>query len=83
MPHFWVHKKIHWSDTDAAGIAWFPNYFGWFEDAEEELYAACDRLLTDPEKAAEMGRHGCRVVTAHQGTTARIVQDIVSILSAK
>lgn len=40
MPHFWVHKKIHWSDTDAAGIAWFPNYFGWFEDAEEELYAA-------------------------------------------
>ena len=40
MPHFWVQKKIHWSDTDAAGIAWFPNYFGWFEDAEEELYAA-------------------------------------------
>ncbi len=40
MTHFWIHKKIHWSDTDAAGIAWFPNYFGWFEDAEEELYAA-------------------------------------------
>ena len=43
MPHFWVHKKIHWSDTDAAGIAWFPNYFGWFEDAEEELFAAALR----------------------------------------
>lgn len=40
MPYFWVQKKIHWSDTDTAGIAWFPNYFAWFEDAEEELYAA-------------------------------------------
>jgi acyl-CoA thioester hydrolase len=37
---FWVQKKVHWSDSDAAGIVWFPNYFGWFEDAEEELYAA-------------------------------------------
>jgi acyl-CoA thioesterase FadM len=39
MGHLWIRKKIHWSDTDAAGIAWFPNYFGWFEDAEEELYS--------------------------------------------
>ncbi|MGQ0735324.1 MAG: acyl-CoA thioesterase [Acidobacteriota bacterium] len=37
---FWVRKKIHWSDTDAAGIAWFPTFFGWFEDAEEEVFAA-------------------------------------------
>ena len=40
MQYFWVQKKVHWSDTDAAGIAWFANYFRWFEDAEEELYAA-------------------------------------------
>ena len=39
MTRLWLHKKVHWSDTDAAGIVWFPNYFGWFEDAEEELYA--------------------------------------------
>jgi acyl-CoA thioester hydrolase len=38
MSRLWLHKKVHWSDTDAAGIVWFPNYFGWFEDAEEELY---------------------------------------------
>jgi acyl-CoA thioester hydrolase len=38
--YFWVRKKVHWSDTDAAGIAWFANYFRWFEDAEEELFAA-------------------------------------------
>jgi acyl-CoA thioester hydrolase len=37
---FWVSKKVHWSDCDAAGIAWFANYFRWFEDAEEELFAA-------------------------------------------
>jgi YbgC/YbaW family acyl-CoA thioester hydrolase len=37
---FWVEKKVHWSDTDAAGIAWFAHYFRWFEDAEEELYTA-------------------------------------------
>lgn len=40
MPFFRVQKKIHWSDCDAAGIAWFPNYFGWFEDVEEELFVA-------------------------------------------
>lgn len=40
MTYFWILKKVHWSDTDAAGIAWFPNYFGWFEDAEEELFVA-------------------------------------------
>ena len=39
MSFFQIRKKVHWSDTDAAGIVWFPNYFGWFEDAEEELYA--------------------------------------------
>jgi acyl-CoA thioester hydrolase len=37
---FRVEKKVHWSDTDAAGIVWFPNFFGWFEDAEEEIFTA-------------------------------------------
>lgn len=40
MTFFWVAKKVHWSDSDAAGIAWFANYFRWFEDAEEELFTA-------------------------------------------
>lgn len=40
---FWIRKKVHWSDTDAAGIVWFPRFLGWFEDAEEELYAALGR----------------------------------------
>ncbi len=40
MSFFQIRKKVHWSDTDAAGIVWFPNFLGWFEDAEEELYAS-------------------------------------------
>lgn len=40
MSFFYVRKKVHWSDCDAAGIAWFPNYLGWFEDVEEELFVA-------------------------------------------
>ncbi len=38
MRFFYVLKKVHWSDCDAAGIVWFPNYLGWFEDAEEEVF---------------------------------------------
>ncbi len=38
MGFFYVLKKVHWSDCDAAGIVWFPNYLGWFEDAEEEVF---------------------------------------------
>jgi acyl-CoA thioester hydrolase len=40
MAYFQILKKVHWSDTDAAGIAWFPNFLGWFEDAEEEMFAS-------------------------------------------
>lgn len=38
MRFFYILKKVHWSDCDAAGIVWFPNYLGWFEDAEEEVF---------------------------------------------
>lgn len=47
MPHytpdvdfFQIRKKVHWSDCDAAGVVWFARFLGWYEDAEEELYAA-------------------------------------------
>jgi acyl-CoA thioesterase FadM len=40
---FWIRKKVHWGDTDAAGIVWFPRFLAWFEDAEEELYASLGR----------------------------------------
>jgi 4-hydroxybenzoyl-CoA thioesterase len=40
---FWIRKKVHWGDTDSAGVVWFPRFLGWFEEAEEELYAALGR----------------------------------------
>ena len=63
MPFFSVHKKVHWSDGDAAGIAWFPNYFGWFEDAEEELFVAA--LGRTRQSLLDQGRFGMPRVEAH------------------
>jgi acyl-CoA thioester hydrolase len=40
VPYFQIRKKVHWSDTDAAGVVFFPNFLRWFEDAEEELFAS-------------------------------------------
>ncbi|MDP2318409.1 MAG: thioesterase family protein [Acidobacteriota bacterium] len=40
MTYFQIRKKVHWSDCDAAGVVWFAKFLGWYEDAEEELYAA-------------------------------------------
>ena len=63
MAFFVVRKKVHWSDGDAAGIAWFPNYLGWFEDAEEELFAAA---LGRPRQSLLDGeRFGMPRVEAH------------------
>jgi YbgC/YbaW family acyl-CoA thioester hydrolase len=35
--------RVHWADTDAAGIVWHGNFFRWFESAEEEMYRALGR----------------------------------------
>ena len=35
---FEVRLQTYWSDLDPAGIVFFPNYFRFVEQAEEELY---------------------------------------------
>ena len=44
MPHvadfFRVNVRVHWADTDAAGIVWFGNFLRFFEEAEDELFRA-------------------------------------------
>src|ERR1051326_3452300 len=35
---FEMRVQTYWSDSDAAGIVFFPNYFRFFEQAEEELF---------------------------------------------
>jgi acyl-CoA thioester hydrolase len=39
--------RVHWADTDAAGVVWHGNFFRWFESAEEEIY----RALGQPRQA--------------------------------
>lgn len=82
MAAFSVLKKIHWSDADPAGIAWFPNFFGWFDDAEEELYTAA---LGRPrhEVVAEAGVGIPRVAAhidyeapVHVGALLRVAIDV-------
>lgn len=63
MASFVVHKKVHWSDGDAAGIAWFANYLGWFEDVEEELYATA--LGRSRQALLDAERIGLPRVEAH------------------
>lgn len=40
---FRVNLRVHWADTDAAGIVWFGNFFRFFEEAEDELFRALGR----------------------------------------
>ena len=35
--------RVHWADTDAAGVVWHGHFFRWFEGAEEEMYRALGR----------------------------------------
>ncbi|HET7909077.1 MAG TPA: glycosyltransferase N-terminal domain-containing protein [Nitrospira sp.] len=66
----------------------FPDIAAWLLKAggaiqaanERELYDACRRLLLDPEEARIMGERARAVVAEHQGTTERIVQDLVDLL---
>lgn len=63
MAYFSVLKKVHWSDGDAAGVAWFPHYFRWFEDVEEELFTAA--LGRSRQSLLDEARVGMPRVEAH------------------
>lgn len=43
MTFFRALVRVHWADTDAAGIVWHGNFFRWFEAVEEEMYRALGR----------------------------------------
>ncbi len=38
-----VPVRVHWADTDAAGVVWFGNFLRFFEAAEAELFLALGR----------------------------------------
>lgn len=84
MPFFMIRKKVHWSDSDAAGVVWFPNFLGWFEDAEEELYAALGKtrqaLLNDLGFAMPRVEAQIRFASpARPGQTVRIGVDVAIV----
>ncbi len=51
-----VNIRLHFADTDAAGIVWFGNFARFFEAAEDELF----RALGAPRVAFQK-RHGFRM----------------------
>jgi acyl-CoA thioester hydrolase len=42
---FEVRFQTYWADVDAAGIVYFPHFFGFVEQAEEELFRAAGKEL--------------------------------------
>jgi acyl-CoA thioester hydrolase len=44
---FEVRLQTYWGDADAAGIVFFPNYFKFVAQAEEELYRASHIIRDD------------------------------------
>jgi acyl-CoA thioester hydrolase len=50
---FRVNIRVHFADTDAAGVVWFANFFRFFEEAEDELFRALGR--TRMEILRELG----------------------------
>jgi 3-deoxy-D-manno-octulosonic-acid transferase len=69
----------------------FPDIAAWLLKAggaiqvanEDELYDACQRLLSNPQEASHIGERARTVVTEHQGATERVVQDLVGFLAER
>ncbi len=68
----------------------FPDVSRWLLEAggavqvrnEQELYTECRRLLVNPQQARIMGDRARRVVTENEGTTGKVVRDIVSVVQS-
>jgi 3-deoxy-D-manno-octulosonic-acid transferase len=50
---------------------------------EQELFAACHELLSNPEEARSMGERARQVVREHQGATETIVKEVVGLLTQR
>jgi len=55
---FEMRLRTYWADSDPAGIVFYPNYFRFIEDAEEELFRAAgvDRFTLLQENKVWMPR---------------------------
>ncbi len=59
-----LHYQVQWGDTDAAAIAFYPNYFRWFDWASHEFLRAMglslDTLLTQYQAQVPIIEARCR-----------------------
>ncbi len=59
-----LHYRVHWGDTDAAGIVFYPNYFLWFDHAGHEFLRAIglslESLFTHHQIILPIIEAGCR-----------------------
>jgi acyl-CoA thioester hydrolase len=55
---FEIRLRTHWADSDPAGIVFYPHYFRFIEEAEEELFRAAgkDRFAMLQENKVWMPR---------------------------
>jgi len=72
-----VNVRVHWADTDAAGIVWFGNFLRFFEEAEDELFRALGR--TRLEWARDFGILMPRVEAKCRFRSPARAEDILSI----
>lgn len=67
----------------------FPDVAAWLLKAggaiqaenERDLFAACDRMFSDPEEARVMGERARGVVAEHLGATERVVRDLAGVVA--
>lgn len=45
-----VKRRLVWGETDAAGVAFYPNYFKWFDICAHELFRKAGLPLSELER---------------------------------
>ena len=51
---FTVTTPVRWADVDLAGAVYFPQFFRFFNIAEEEFYRSLGRTVVEIEEALEI-----------------------------
>jgi YbgC/YbaW family acyl-CoA thioester hydrolase len=69
--------RVHWADTDAAGIVWFGNFLRYFEAAEDELFRQLGR--TRLALLRELGILMPRVEAACRFRSPARAEDLLSV----
>ena len=75
--------RIYWNDCDPAGIAYYGNFFRWFEQAEEELFLSLGLSRTDIFQKFSIGLPRVEVWSRFRKTVPEGIMIEVTIWVAK